>query len=43
MFWHQNQDSSIWGSRNIKRFRKRHMYYKMPKKIFFGFSESGGF
>ena len=42
MFWHQNQDSSIWGSRDIERFRTRHTYYKMATKKFLGFSESGG-
>ena len=41
MFWHQNQGSSIWGSRDIKLFRTRRTYYKMTKKKFFlGFSES---
>ena len=34
MFWHQNQGSGIWGSRDIKRFRTR--------QIFFAFSESEG-
>ena len=24
MFWHQNQGSNIWGSRDIKRFMPRH-------------------
>ena len=42
MFWHQNQGFSIWGSGGFKRFRTRHTYYKMTKKIFFDFSESGG-
>ena len=42
MFWHQNQGSSIWGSRDIKRFRTRHTYYKMTKKIFFGFVRNQG-
>ena len=23
MFWHQKRDSSIWGSRDIKRFRTK--------------------
>ena len=31
MFWFQNHGSSIWGSRDIKRFRTRHTY----DKIFF--------
>ena len=29
IFWDQNQGSSIWGSRDIKPFRPRRMYYKM--------------
>ena len=34
MFWNQNQGSSIWGSRDIKRFRTQHTYYKMTKFFF---------
>ena len=33
MFWHQNQGSSIWGSRDIKRFRTRHTYVRTYKKV----------
>ena len=43
MFWLQNRGSSIWGSRDIKRLRTRHAYYKMTKKFFWGGgSESKG-
>ena len=48
MFWHQNQGSSIWGSRDIKRFRPRHTYVrtyvqKSAKKIsFFGVFRNQG-
>ena len=34
----QNQGSSIWGSRDIKRFRTRHTFVLLNnKKIFWGF------